>query len=122
MVVSIGHENITCYTYEEYEKCISEKLALNDAEIWISENGGQDDLPCLGIIVNDDEVVINFFGKDEDNYVTVGNPSDEREISFCGGQYEVAGYQIIDKQSAIKGILAFFLSKDKSDDLQWEEL
>ena len=122
MVVSIDNENIICDTFEEYRACINVKMELDSAEIWISENGGQDDLPCLGILINDDEVVINYFGEDGRNYVTVGHESDEREISFCAGQYDVAGYQIIDKTSAIKGILDFFDSKDISDHLRWEEL
>lgn len=122
MVVSIDNENIICDTFEEYRACINVKMELDSAEIWISENGGQDDLPCLGILINDDEVVINYFGEDGRNFVTVGNESDEREISFCAGQYDVAGYQIIDKTSAIKGILDFFDSKGISDHLRWEEL
>ena len=122
MFISVESENIGCNSFEEYEKCIFEKMQLKDAEIWISENGTQDDYPCLGILVKDDCVVINYFGEDETNFVTVGNNEDEEIVSFCNEQYEVAGYQIIDKKSACIAIMDFFLTKDKSDKLEWEEL
>ena len=122
MIIQIDNESILCNSSEEYEVQIYKIFEMKTAEIWISENGGQEELPCLSILINDEEVVINYFGEDECNFVTVGDEEDSRIISFCEGQYDVAGYQVIDKKTAIKGILDYFDSQSMSDNLQWEEL
>ena len=49
MIIQIDNESILCNSFEEYEVQIYKIFELKTAEIWISENGGQDELPCPSI-------------------------------------------------------------------------
>lgn len=122
MIIQIDNESILCNSFDEFKVKMNKIFEMVSAEIWISENGEQDELPCLAILINNDEVVINYFGEDGSNFVTIGDEEDDRIISFCEGQYDVAGYQVIDKETAIKGICEYFDSQSMSDGLKWEEL
>ena len=122
MIIDIEKESIYCNSFDQYEAQVRKILDLKSAEVWISENGGQDDLPCLSILINDGEYVINYFGDDGSNYVTVGLEGDEREVPFCDGQYDVAGYQIISREEALTAIIDFFNTHEPSDEINWEEL
>lgn len=122
MIIQINNESIRCDTFEEYKTKTDKLFKLPSAEIWISESEEQYALPCLAVLINGDEAVINYFGEDESNYVTVGIETDERVTEFCGGQYEVAGYQVIDKETANKCVLDFFNSPGMSAASHWEQL
>lgn len=121
MIIEINNESISCDMYEIFKNELNQLLNLDSAEIWISEKGGQDGLPCLSILVNNEEYVINYFGDDGSNYVSVGR-DDDREVSFCDGTYDVAGYQIVSKEFALQSALYFFKTKNIFEELKWDEL
>lgn len=122
MIIEINNDSIKCDSYEIFKENINKIFSLDSAEVWISENGGQGDLPCLGILINNDEYVINYFGDDESDFVSVGDENDEREVSFCDGAYDVAGYQIISKDNALERVMYFYREKNISHVLLWDEL
>ena len=51
-----------------------------------------------------------------------GDEDAEGSIDFCGGQYEIAAYQVIPAADAMKCALAFFQSPEIPDCIEWEEL
>ena len=122
MIIDIDNDSFMCDSFEAYEIQVKRIIDLESAEVWISENGGQDDLPSLSILINDGEYVINYFGEDGSNYVTVGLEGDEREVPFCNGQYDVAGYQIVSREDAMIAIPDFFNTHEPSERINWEEL
>ena len=122
MIVSFGHNNVSCDNLNEFEKVIREQLSLDSSEVWVSVNGGTDDAPCLGILINSIGVSINHFGDDGSCYVTCGEDGGDTVIPFCDGQYEVYSYQIISKADALKAILDFYQNKGRSDSVKWEQL
>lgn len=122
MFIDIDNDSFSCDSPDEFEKQIGILLDMESAEAWISENGGSDDLPCLSVLVNDGEYVINYFGEDGSNYVSAGLEGDEREVSFCNGRYEVSGCQIILREDAKTAMLHFYKTHETSDEINWEEL
>lgn len=125
MVVSYK-EDIICNTFEEYKICISKILSLIEAEIWISENGRQDEYPCLGLLLCKEGAAIYFWDKDENNFASMsdikGETANETITIHDVFVYEVVRYQIIDRKFAEKVLLDFFVTKNKSDIIKWEEL
>lgn len=77
MIIDINNESITCDSFEIFETNLQRLLDLDSVEVWISEHGGPDDMPCMSILINDDKYVINYFGDDGINYVSSGNENDE---------------------------------------------
>lgn len=57
MIVSVDQRNCLCSTWEEYRDCIRKILSGYDGEIWISERGLPEDLPCLGILTEGERAV-----------------------------------------------------------------
>ncbi len=120
MVISIEHELISSNNIRDFEISLREKMSLASAEIWISEDGT--DFPCLGILVNSTKAVVNIFFEDGSNYVSTGDEEQDGYVTFCKGQYEVASYQLIGKEDAIQAILDFYMTKDRSEKISWEQL
>ncbi|MBO7451974.1 MAG: hypothetical protein J6U54_16645 [Clostridiales bacterium] len=119
MVISVGHNNIDCKSYEDYSLGVDRVLSSSDAEIWISETGRADEFPCLAILINNDLAFINYFDG-EKNLASVAPSSDEGYIKFCGGAYEVRKDQIIPKDQAGFAIKEFYESCSPSDLIDWE--
>lgn len=120
MVITIDHKNYLCNTKEDFGDCIRDILSGYSGEIWISERGLPEDLPCLGILTDEEQAVINYFARDGRNYVTAGDREKEGFCIFCDGQYEVHACQVIEKSQAEKGILAFYENGELPAMLQWE--
>ncbi|SMC43908.1 hypothetical protein SAMN06296952_1138 [Oscillospiraceae bacterium] len=120
MVISIEHELISSNNIRDFEISLRGKMSLASAEIWISEDGT--DFPCLGILVNSTKAVVNIFFEDGSNYVSIGDEEQDGYVTFCKGQYEVASYQLIGKEDAIQAILDFYMTKDRSEKISWEQL
>ncbi len=99
----------TCFTSEE------------DNEIWCAaEEGG---FPCLSILVKGEQAVVNYFAEEGgDMAASFGEEDAEGTIDFCGGQYEIAAYQVIPAADAMKCALMFFQSQEIPDCIDWEEL
>ena len=121
MVISYDKNIISCASIEEYQRHLILAFSNLDDEIWISEYGKEDELPCIGILINGQDAVINFFSE-EINCVSVGNTNREDTINFCNGGYSVCGYQIVSKDIALKCAMDFYETKMCSQDIVWEEL
>ena len=122
MVIDSNNKLIDCPSLDEFTRQAEALLETDSAEVWISERGGQDDMPCLSILINRHEYVINYFGADGCNYASIGNENDDRSVSFCNGQYIIAGYQVIPKDAALTILLDFFRTLKPSEAIRWEEL
>ena len=122
MIVSFGFNNISCNSLNEFEEVIKQQLSLDSLEMWVSENGGTQECPCLGILVNAVGVSINYFGDDGSCYAACGGDDDDTVIPFCNGQYEVVSYQVISKSDALNAIVAFYQNKERLESIKWEQL
>lgn len=122
MVISVNENSYKCDTYEEYETCIGKAMEEENAEIWISESGSQDDLPCMSVLLKGDMAVINVFLEDGSNYVSSSGEDNDEIYEFCDGQYEVPDYQIIAKETALEAALHYFETEGMLDGIEWEEL
>lgn len=122
MVISVNENSYKCDTYEEYETCIGKAMEEENAEIWISESGSQDDLPCMSVLLKGDMAVINVFLEDGSNYVSSSEEDNDEVYEFCDGQYEVPDYQIIAKGTAIEAVLHYFETEGILESIDWEEL
>lgn len=63
-----------------------------------------------------------FASEDGGMAVSLGDEEAEGCVEFCGGQYEIAAYQVIPVVSALECALDFFHSQDCPDCIEWEEL
>ena len=109
-----------CPSQEEYEAHLKACFAARvDNKIWCAmEEGG---FPCLSILVRGEQV--NYFaGEGGDMAASFGDGGAEGSVDFCGGQYEIAAYQVIPAADAMKCALAFFRSQEIPDCIDWEEL
>ena len=111
-----------CPTPEEYEahlkRCFTSQA---DNEIWCARNEGA--YPCLSILVKGSQAVVNYFAQEGgDMAASFGDEDAEGTIHCCGGQYEIAAYQVIPAADAMKCALAFFQSPEIPDCIEWEEL
>lgn len=122
MYVSSGAGSISCPSLEEFDSCLKACFASEDgAEIWCAlEEGGY---PCISILVHGDQAVVNYFAEEGGGMaVSLGDEEAEGCVEFCGGQYEIAAYQVIPAVSALECALDFFHSQDRPDCIKWEEL
>lgn len=122
MFISVNDNNYKCYTYDEYKTTMEKDMNEENAEIWISKNGAQDELPCMAILLKKDLAVINIFLEDGNNYVSSSENDNEEIHVFCDGQYEVPDYQVIAKEAALEAALYYFDTEGISDSIDWEEV
>ena len=64
MIVSCGHDIYQCGDAGVFESIMQKLLAEKSAEVWISQNGEQDEYPCMALLVNENNAVLNHFGDD----------------------------------------------------------
>ena len=122
MIVSFGHNNISCGTEAEYEKAVKELLSLDSAEVWISENGDAEEYPCIGLLINAEGASLNHFGDDGSCYSSHRDGTAREMVTFCNGQYEVDASQVIGKEEALPALMDFFRNKGRSDSIEWDQL
>lgn len=124
MFISSNLGTIQCTAFSEYEqhfrKCIHH---LPGNEIWCSCNGGSEDYPCLSILANGEEAVVNYFSENNaEMFVSVGDLCRDGSVEFEGGQYEIASCQVIPLNAALECALQFFCSQEKPSCIEWDEL
>ncbi len=122
MTVNCGHDSYQCNSVEEFEDLLPELLSKDSAEIWISSNGGQDDYPCLVILVNENSATISHFGEDGSCYSSCNGSTDDGFITFCDEQYEIHSYQVISKEEVLAAALDFCRDKSRSNAVRWDQL
>ena len=122
MIVTVGHNNISCNDADQYEKTIRELLSLESAEVWISMTGDRDECPCMSLLVNQNAATLNYYGDDESCYVSYSGDSKQGIVSFCDGQYEIDNSQVIDKESALTALMDYYRNNTRSDSIQWDQL
>ena len=68
--------------------------------------------------------MVNYFGDEDGNdmFASLGDISQDGTHKFLDGQYEVAAYQKISKESALQAALQFFEKQERPDCIEWEEL
>lgn len=120
----VGSKSGSCFcpSPEEYKAHLKRCFTSGeDNEIWCArEEGGY---PCLSILVKGEQAVVNYFaGEGGDMAASLGNGDAAGSIDFCGGQYEIAAYQVIPAAAAMRCALAFFHSQELPDCIDWEEL
>ncbi len=122
MIVSSNDGNFICNSYEEYELCV-EKCFSNKSgnEIWCTH--GEKEYPCLSVLVNGEKAVCNYFSdNNEQMFASLGNINEKGVVEFLNGQYDVASYQVIAVDEAMKCVMSFYYSEEKPDCVEWEEL
>ncbi|MEY8259414.1 Imm1 family immunity protein [Oscillospiraceae bacterium 50-60] len=122
MKISSSAGSYSCPSFEEYESCLKACFASEaGSEIWCAlEAGGY---PCLSILADGRQAVVNWFAEEGgDMAASLGDEEAAGVVSFCGGQYETAAYQVISTDDAMKCALAFFHTQDCPDCIDWEEL
>lgn len=105
---------------KELEQCFN---ADGGNDIWCSVRGMPDDYPCLAILVDQTNAVVNYFADDNGNmFASIGDISRDDTVKFLDGQYEVAAYQIISRDLAMQAALQFFVRQERPDCIEWEDL
>lgn len=122
MIVNCGHDSYNCENVEKFENVIQELLSNDSAEVWISQNGGKDDCPCLAVQINENNATINYFGEDGSCYSTFNGSRNDGFVTFCDGQYEIHSYQVISKEETLTAVLDFYHYKSRSDAIMWDQL
>ena len=77
MIVNYGHDFYQCNNALEFENKMRELLSKDSAEIWISQNGEQNEYPCMSVLVNESQATINHFGEDESCYASCNETVDD---------------------------------------------
>lgn len=124
MVVSSNLGTVSCASVEEYKmhmkKCME---SISENEIWCSQNGKEEEYPCLAILVKGEHASVHYFAEDNKAmYVSLGDESKGGTVSFMDGQYEVPEYQLILAEQAFQCALDFFDSQERPECIEWEEL
>ena len=125
MFISSNGGTIEVFELEDFktelERCMN---AEGGNEIWCSLHGTPEDYPSLSILADEAAAVVNYFGDENGNdmFASLGDVSQEETLEFLDGQYEVAGYQAISKESALQAALQFFETHERPDCIEWEEL
>ena len=122
MIISCDKNDLECNTVSELEKNVKKLMAQESAEIWVSQNGFQDDYPCIGILLDKNRASITYFENEETCFVTSGEGDGSEVIEFCDGQYEVSGDQIVDKKLVLDVLKEFFCKHERSSEVAWEQL
>ena len=121
MFISSNTGSFQCDSLEAYHAHLK-SCFQQENEIWCSRTE-EAKYPCLAILVNGDQAVVNYFAEEGgEMFASFGNEDAEDSVLFCDGQYEVAAYQVIPAADATECALAFFHSQDVPDCIDWEEL
>ena len=122
IVSDIGDFN--CNTIEEYRKVLRRCVDIDtDYEIWCSE--GEGTYPCMTILGNHNQAVVNYFSEENGNmYASLGDVSQEGETEFKtnNSTYEIVDYQLIPLELAMKCVDEFYGRIELPVCIQWEEL
>ena len=122
MIVSCGHDIYRCDDAGVFESVMKKLLAEKSAEVWISQIGEQDEYPCMALLVNENNAVLNHFGDDGSCYSSCNGSAEDGFVSFCDGQYEIHSNQVISKDDALTALMDYFPDNGRSSDIQWEQL
>lgn len=122
MIVSCGHDIYQCGDAGVFESIMQKLLAEKSAEVWISQNGEQDEYPCMTLLVNENNAVLNHFGDDGSCYSSCNGSAKEGFVSFCDGQYEIHADQIISKEEAMTALMDYYMNNGRSIKIQWDQL
>jgi hypothetical protein len=122
MIVSCGHDIYQCGDAGVFESIMQKLLAEKSAEVWISQNGEQDEYPCMALLVNENNAVLNHFGDDGSCYSSCNGSAKEGFVSFCDGQYEIHADQIISKEEAMTALMDYYMNNGRSIKIQWNQL
>lgn len=124
MFIESNEGTIEVSALEEFKKELEQCFHVDGGnEIWCSMFGMPDDYPCLSILVNQTDAVVNYFADDNGNmFASIGDISQDGTVTFLGGQYEVAAYQIISGDLAMQAALQFFEKQERPNCIEWEDL
>lgn len=124
MIITSGIGNFECNTMDEYRKALIKCFNTeSDYEIWCSEEIGT--YPCIAILGNRNQAVINYFEEEDGNmYASLGDINQEGITEFRTKNeiYEVADYQLIPVEIAIKCTYEFFENLELPKCIKWEDL
>ncbi len=119
--VLCGFETLNCYNDNEIEQIIK-KYADNPLDdIWIS---GENEYPCLAILVNEELACIHYFASEKEHYQSVGNEeSDDTTKFYAGGEIvELPSYTVVPLSLAIECAKQFFKSNNRPSRIKWNEI
>lgn len=125
MFISSNERTIEILVLEDFKEELNRCMNVEGGnEIWCSMHGTPEDYPSLSILVNKTVAVVNYFGDANGNemFASLGDISQDDIAEFLDGQYEVAAYQKISKESAFQAALQFFENQERPDCIEWEEL
>lgn len=119
MNVSSDKGNFIYNTKEEISEHIKRSSALPMDDIWIS---GENEYPCLSILVNGAYACIHFFEKEDVTWLSYGTYT-ETVIFLAGGEeWEAPADAVVSVESAILCMEEFFDSMKRPDCIRWQEL
>ena len=122
MIVSCGHDIYQCDDAGVFKSIMQKLLAEKSAEVWISQKGEQDEYPCMALLVNENNAMLNHFGDDGSCYSSCNGSAEDGFVSFCDGQFEIHSNQVISKEEALTALMDYFPDKGRSSGIQWEQL
>lgn len=122
MFISSNTGSFSRDSFEEYKAAL-EACFQPENEIWCSRTE-EDKYPCLSILVKGDQAVVNYFEEENggEMLVSFGDEDAEDIVTFCGGQYEIAAWQVIPAADAMACALEFFHTQNAPDCIDWGEL
>lgn len=122
MFISSNTGSFSCDSFETYKAALESCFQLEN-EIWCSRTE-EDKYPCLSILVKDGQAVVNYFETEDggEMLVSFGDEDAEDTVLFCGGQYEIAAWQVIPAADAMACALEFFHTQDAPSCIDWGEL
>lgn len=124
MLISSDIGDFICNSIDEYKKTIRKCVDTSaDYEIWCSED--RETYPRMAILGNQSYYFVNYFTEEDDEmYASLGDMEQEGEIKFKtkAEVYEVAAYQIISFELAMKCADEFFCKQELPTCIEWEEL
>lgn len=123
MIVSTSKGDTICNSKEEIAEIIKCNSAFSGGdEIWI---GGDDEYPCLSILVNGQYACIHYFEEEGGDMWQSYSDYDE-EVTFLEGagdrEWTAPEDTIVSLEDALKCMEEFYDTMERPECIEWQEL
>lgn len=121
MKIANCNGDFDCHSWSELEDVILKNLSLNlYDDIWLN---GEEDYPCLAILMNGNHACLHYFPDDGGNmWQSVGNDNEAVVFFSNGEKICMPADSVISLDKAMECARQFFETLNKPDCIEWREL
>ena len=105
-------------TFETNDPAETENALRTFPEIWVS---GEDEYPCLSILISGENACVNFFGTDESD-LWLSKSDSKQSVTFYpdGAEWQAPEDAIISINDALECVSEFCRTLTRPTNIQWQ--